>query len=353
MSLLHMKNVATGRELDPHLVVLSGEAAGQKLAQAEPDSGSVVPLWREVPSVPARTADYYNVGLLKEPVWIWSVPVYFYVGGLAGGGAVLAAVLHGKKRFRDLTAKCRILTFLGTTLEPALLTWDLGRMSRFVNMLRVFRPSSPMSIGSWSLAGTGALAALTMLMGGRKSTALLPYSTAAGGLIVSGYTGVLLGNTANPLWHEKRNMLPLLFTSSSIASTAGVLQLLPLNEDEEAVVRRFGLVGKVGEAACMIAMERSAGDNGEAIHVVKKGKGGVLWNAAKVTLAAGLVLDMMPVKAPAKRVVSGLLTTIGAVCLRFALLETGKSAAREPQATIQPQRRRAARRNPSLPYLST
>ncbi|QWV95441.1 polysulfide reductase NrfD [Geomonas oryzisoli] len=325
--------------MSPTLALQTGEGAAQRVKHAEPDAGGIVPLWREVPSQPRPAQDYYRLALLKEPVWIWSVPAYFYVGGVAGGGAVLAAALHGKTRLRRLAAWCRLLAFLGTTVGPALLTYDLGKMSRFLNMLRVLRPSSPMSLGSWSLAGTGMLATLSLLQGDR-SGAVTRYGTALGGLMVAGYTGVLLGNTANPLWRERRLLLPLLFTSSAAASTAGVLQLMPLDKREEKVVQRFGMVGKAGEAACMVAMQRSEGTVPEVAAAARGGKGGVLWTAAKAALVTGILVELLPVRSPVKRKVSGALTTIGANCLRFALLESGKSAAREPQATFNLQRTR-------------
>ncbi|WP_162604585.1 NrfD/PsrC family molybdoenzyme membrane anchor subunit [Geomonas edaphica] len=338
--MIHARKETTGREMGEEYAVLTGEAAGQRLKQAEPDAGGVVPLWHEVPSLPAQAGDYYGLALLKEPVWIWSVPAYFYVGGVAGGGAVLAAALHGKRPLRRLAAWCRVLAFLGTTVGPALLTYDLGRMSRFLNMLRVFRPSSPMSVGSWSLAGTGMVATLALLQGDRASAKPAHLATALGGLMVAGYTGVLLGNSANPLWQDRRRLLPLLFISSAVASTAGVLEMMPLDRKEEGVVQRFGVAGKAGEAACMLAMEHVHQSTPEAAVAMKKGKGGVLWQAAKVALVAGILVELVPGRSPTKRKISGALTTLGAVCLRFALLETGRTAAREPLAATRPQRRK-------------
>jgi formate-dependent nitrite reductase membrane component NrfD len=350
MNLLRRKSITTGREMNPHTAVLTGEGAQQSIRQPQPDSGSKVELWRQVPSIPGkRQLDYYRLPLVKEPVWIWSVPLYFYVGGVAGGSALLAAAAHGRRSLRRIASWCRWFAFLGTTLGPALLTWDLGKMQRFFNMLRVLRPSSPMSIGSWSLAGTGMLATLTLVQGNSDNARPAALGAAAGGLMLSGYTGVLLGNTANPLWYGTRRTLPLLFTASAMASTAGLLEMLPLNGREEKVVKRFGMVGKIGEAACMVAMEREAAVNPQAAKALHEGKGGALWQGAKAMLAAGIVLSLIPVKSPWKRRVGGAVTTAGAICLRFALLEAGKEAAREPQATIEAQReiydREGARRS--------
>lgn len=332
-----------GRELDPRVALLTGEGADQKVKHPEPKGTTTtpVPVWEGVPSFPEpEGADYYRLPLLKQPVWIWSVPLYFYFGGIAGGASVLAALLHGRRRLRNLASACRWLAFLGTTVGPGLLTWDLGKMSRFLNMLRVFRPTSPMSIGSWSLAGSGGLATLALLQGDAPSGRPVGWALGGGGLMLSGYTGVLLGNTANPLWQQARLALPVLFTASSMASTSGVLELLPLNDREENVVRRFGTAGKLAEAASIIALEREVSSNPDAAKALEEGRAGVLWKGARAFVVAGIVVGLAPGRGLWKRRLSGMLTTAGAICLRYALLESGKQAAREPQAVIRGQKKR-------------
>ncbi|MBJ6723934.1 NrfD/PsrC family molybdoenzyme membrane anchor subunit [Geomesophilobacter sediminis] len=329
--------------MNPDFAVLTGEAAEQKVKHPEPKGTTTtpVPVWSTVPSLSVQPIpDYYRLPLLKQPVWIWSVPTYFYVGGLAGGGAVLAAVLHGKRSLRTLAFICRILAFVGTTIGPGLLTWDLGKKQRFYNMLRVFRPTSPMSIGSWALAGSGGLATLALLQGDREEGAAVRWALAGGGLMLAGYTGVLLGNTANPLWHGARRSLPVLFTASSMASTAGLLEFLPLNRCEEQVADRFGVIGKIAETASMEIMEREAGRNPVAAKAFEEGTSGLLWKSAKALVVAGTVLSLLPFKARWKRRLGGTLTTAGAICLRYALLEAGRQAARDPQAVIIEQRSR-------------
>lgn len=329
--------VTRGRELDPRLAVLTGEGARQKIRHPEPVKGSpAVAVWHRLPSGQEESPrNYYGVPLLKEPVWIWSVPAYFYVGGVAGGSALLASLISGRKEFRGLAATCRLLAFIGTTIGPGLLTWDLGRRFRFVNMLRVFRPSSPMSVGSWSLAGTGMLASLALLHGDRPLPRPVSWSFAGGGLMLAGYTGVLLANSANPVWQGARYALPVLFTASSMASTSGVLELLPLNEREEAVVNGFGKIGKFAEAGAMMAVEREVASNPEAAEAFREGKAGVLWRMSKWLLAAGIVAGMLPERFRWKKLAGGALTTAGAVSLRFALLSLGKQAAANSRAVMK------------------
>jgi formate-dependent nitrite reductase membrane component NrfD len=335
---LPWKRVPTlGRELDPKLAVLTGEASLQRIKRLEPGRGSTpIPVWEQLPSQPLPRRDYYGVPLLKEPVWIWSVPAYFYVGGVAGGSAVLAAFLHGRSGLEGLARLCRVLAFAGTTVGPGLLTWDLGRKLRFINMLRVFRPSSPMSIGSWTLAGSGALATLALLQGNAPSGRPTAVALGGGGVMLSGYTGVLLANSANPLWQGSRFLLPILFTASAVASTTGLLEMLPLNEREETVVQRFGMIGKMAEAAGMVAMEHQVARNQPAARALRTGTAGVLWKGAKTLLSAGIIAGLLPWGGPWKRRVAGTLTTAGAICLRFALLESGRQAAREPLPSFSP-----------------
>ncbi|MGH2811069.1 MAG: NrfD/PsrC family molybdoenzyme membrane anchor subunit, partial [Actinomycetota bacterium] len=152
---------------------------------------------------------YYGRPVLKEPVWIWAVPAYFYAGGAAGAALVLGAVaqLAGRDELRDLVRNCRRLGALGTAGGGILLIYDLGRPERFLNMLRLFRPTSAMSIGSWTLAVAGASsAAAAVLPGIAGNTAGLV--AGAAGLPLAGYTAVLLADTAVPLWQSSRKVLP-------------------------------------------------------------------------------------------------------------------------------------------------
>src|SRR5262245_12401958 len=111
---------------------------------------------------------YYGQPLLKQPVWVWSIPTYFYVGATAGASLALGASTQLlDPSAGDLVQTCRRIGVAGVTIGSSLLIYDLGRPERFVNMLRVFRPTSPMSVGSWLLAATGSLAGLAAVRGNR------------------------------------------------------------------------------------------------------------------------------------------------------------------------------------------
>src|SRR5690349_2808579 len=149
---------------------------------------------------------YYDKPTIKPPAWIWAVPAYFYVGGVAGAAMVLAFAgqLLGGRKLRRFEEHCRWIGAIGGGVGTALLFHDLGRKERFLFMLRVFRPTSPMSVGSWVLAAATPLSAgsalLTFAHGALWRWTGQAAGIAAGvlGLPLAPYTAVLISNTAVP-----------------------------------------------------------------------------------------------------------------------------------------------------------
>jgi formate-dependent nitrite reductase membrane component NrfD len=306
-----------GRYIDTSLATLEGEASHQGVPSPQPPQTHDRPY-------------------LKPPVWIWSIPLYFFVGGAAGAAMTLglAAQWFGGKKLRGFEERCRWVGAIGGGLGSALLIYDLGRKERFLYMLRVFRPTSPMSVGSWVLAlATPLSAGSAMLTMTRGRLYEIGYTAGMGagilGMPLATYTAVLLANTAVPLWSESRRTLPLLFGSSSVASLASVMELMPLREQEQAIVHRFGLAGRLGELAAAKAVEREAGTAGKPLH---EGVSGALWTAATVLTASSLAVSLLPGRSRGKRIVSGTLGIFGGLCLRFAVFYGGKASALTPLA---------------------
>ena len=151
-----------GRYVDRDLGLLEGEGAGQRIDPgAEP---SAEPVWGRALSED-RSRTYYERPVLKEPVWIWAVPSYFHVGGAAGAASVLGAAAQagGREQLSGLIRNCRRMALASLVAGTGFLIMDLGRPARFLNMLRVFRPTSPMSVGSWVLAGSVPVATVSAL----------------------------------------------------------------------------------------------------------------------------------------------------------------------------------------------
>ncbi|MFL5290595.1 MAG: NrfD/PsrC family molybdoenzyme membrane anchor subunit, partial [Myxococcales bacterium] len=154
-----------GRNIDPSLGILAGEGAHQEVRERSGKGARPVPEPHERAESTADADSYYGLPMLKEPVWKWPIPTYFYVGGVAGASAVLGAAAGrtGDPALRSLCERTRLFAAGGAMASAALLIWDLGRPSRFLNMMRVFRPTSPMNMGTWILSAFGGCCAVATL----------------------------------------------------------------------------------------------------------------------------------------------------------------------------------------------
>src|SRR5712691_2788913 len=176
---------------------------------------------------------YYGLPLLKQPPWTWEIPLYFFAGGAAGAAAVMGAVADYTGADRKLVRDARWIAAAGAVISPALLIADLGRPARFLNMLRVFKPQSPMSVGVWTLLGFSGAAAATAFAGfmGERYGPSLPLrvienagqaASLVFGLPFSNYTGVLIGATAIPVWNQNVGDLPIHFATSGLGAAVGL-----------------------------------------------------------------------------------------------------------------------------------
>ncbi|HZQ20627.1 MAG TPA: NrfD/PsrC family molybdoenzyme membrane anchor subunit [Terriglobales bacterium] len=184
---------------------------------------------------------YYGIPLLKRPAWTWEIPLYFFVGGAAGAAAVVGSVASYMGADRKLVRDARWIAAAGSVISPALLISDLGKPSRFLNMLRVFKPQSAMSMGVWTLVGFSAgssAAAFAQFLSDRYGSSfpvrLIERAGDAAsllfGLPFSNYTGVLIGATAIPVWNESVADLPIHFGMSGLSAAVGLLELMGNNK---------------------------------------------------------------------------------------------------------------------------
>jgi polysulfide reductase-like protein len=286
---------------------------------------------------------YYGRPILKEPVWTWAIPTYFFSGGLAGASAVLstAAKVTGNGRLS------RSALYIGATADlvsPVLLISDLGRPERFHHMLRVAKVTSPMSVGSWVLlvsGGASNTAAVLELLGWLKPVKLLAeaVSTVAGPVLAT-YTGVLVADTAVPVWHEGRRELPWIFGASAAAS-AGAAAAMFVPPGDAGPARRLAVAGVVAEGALMQAMEHRLGKVGE---VYREGEAGKLaWAAKGLSVAGAALLARRARRSRASAVLGGALVCAGELCLRWSVFKAGFQSARKPEYVTEPQRQRVER----------
>jgi hypothetical protein len=323
-----------GRNVDERLGILAGEGALQNVEEIDAGRPYERRPWRADST--SDESSYYGIPMLKESVWKWPIPLYFYVGGLAGGSAVLsAAALLRRHRLRRMIRAGRRIAAAGAVVSAALLIQDLGVRRRFIYMLRVFRPTSPMNVGTWILSAFGACATGALLPGRIGDAASVGAGIA--GLPLAGYTGVLLANTAVPLWQNAWANLPPVFVASAAASTASAMEMLPLSPTEQRVARRMAVAGKLSSFGADLALERQLKKIEQVGRPLDRGLSGALWKTAKVCKAASLVCSVLPRKPAWLRVTGGLLGTAGALCTRFSLFHGGRASSRDPHATVAMQ----------------
>jgi len=287
---------------------------------------------------------YHGQPVLKEPTWTWEIPLYFYTGGMAGASAGLAWL--AELRGNDTLAERAWAVSLGAvSVSPALLISDLGRPARFINMLRMFKVTSPMSVGSWVLSVSGTttgLAAVHAWTGlfprlGRLSRPL----AALFGLPLSTYTAALVANTAIPVWHEARRELPFLFASGA-ATAAGAASVMACPPELAAPARRLAIGGAVAELAAERAMEKRLGAFiGEPY---REGLPHRLTQASRLTTAVGAgLIAWRGSRSRLWATVGGALTNVGAIATRWSVYRAGFASAGDPRYTVGPQRERIDR----------
>ncbi|HVL98760.1 MAG TPA: NrfD/PsrC family molybdoenzyme membrane anchor subunit [Egibacteraceae bacterium] len=308
--------------------------AGAPAQQLKSPRGAMVP--------PAEVRSYHGRPILQAPAWTWEVPVYVFVGGLGGLSEALAeaAELTGR---RGLARAARRTAAAAALAGPPLLVADLGVPGRFHHMLRVFKPTSPLSVGSWILAAFSPAAAaaagldeIGRLPGLRR---LAQRVGSALGFGMATYTAVLFANTAVPVWHEARRELPFLFGGSAAAS-AGAAALLLAPEGEQEPARRLALAGAVIELGAEEVMERRLGSLAEPYH---EGDAGRWAKLAKSCTAAGtaLVAAGGANRLPLRRL-GAVALLAGSFCQRWAVYRAGFQGTADPKYVVTTQRRRLA-----------
>lgn len=323
-----------------------GQRPGREASPAALRSGhgSVVP--------EAEFASYYGRPILKQAPWAASdIAGYFFLGGMAGASSVIAAGADAAGH-RSLATVGKLGALGAISVSTVLLIHDLGVPSRFPNMLRVCKPTSPMSMGSWLLAvygpsaGVAAATHVTRLFPGlgTTSTAL----AALTGPAVATYTAVLLADTAVPVWHEARRELPFVFAGSSACAASG-LALAVLSPARHASVRTTAFLGGLLELAAARRMRRGLGFLAEPY---RQGRSGLLTRAAD-TLTALAALTAPFVRTRRAGLLCGSALLLGSALTRLAVFEAGQASAADPKYTVVPQRLRKQQQTKALGPAST
>jgi len=295
----------------------------------------------------AEFSSYYGRPVIKEPVWRSpDVPGYLFLGGLAGASSVLAAgaQLSG---YRELARAAKVSALGAISLSAAALVHDLGRPGRFANMLRVFKPSSPMSIGSWLLAGYGPVAGAAAVS---EVTGILPKAgtaaTLGAGLLgpaIATYTAALICDTAVPAWHAGYREMPYVFAGSA-ASAAGGLGLLATAPADAEPARNLAVLGAAVELIAKRQLIRRLARPGSAglslAEPYEAGTTGAILRLAEFLTAGALAGAVLGRRSRAVSALAGASLVAASAMTRFGIFEAGMASARDPKYTIVPQRHR-------------
>jgi DMSO reductase anchor subunit len=292
----------------------------------------------------AEFTSYYGRPVLKEPVWAApDIPGYLFLGGLAGASSVLAAVAQ-LRGCPALARRVKVGAAGAIGMSAAAIIHDLGRPGRFMNMLRVFKPTSPMSVGAWLLAAYGpaaGAAALSAVTGWFPRTGLAASAGAAAlGPAVCTYTAALICDTAVPAWHDGFREMPYLFAGSA-ASAAGGLGLLTAPCEQAGPARRLAVLGAAAEITSARLLTRRIGMTAEPY---ESGTSGTLFRASEMATACALGMAFAGRRRRVATALAGVTLLAASATTRFAIFMAGRVSARDPKYTIVPQRERLEER---------
>jgi hypothetical protein len=321
-------------------------------------SGSPFPQASNLQSpIASAETGYYGLPLLKVPAWTWEVPIYFFVGGVAGASAIIGSISRITGADPELVRDARALAAIGGSVSPALLVADLGMPSRFLHMLRVFKIQSPMSVGSWTLmvfsSSAAGLAFLDLANrrngwrngqhNGGNAPSRIPhfignaaeFASVVSGAVLSTYTGVLIGATAVPVWHRNVGMLPIHFGASGMGSAASLLEL---RGHQTPALNAIGIASALTETVVGASVELR---KDPALKPLKKGKSG--WLTRIGGLLSGplpLALRLLSLAASGSRrarlrKAAAISAVAGSVVTRFAWVQAGKASAADPGISLE------------------
>ncbi len=334
-----LRRRAPDPESERRLAEIRREATKTGLTLAQ----GITPAGAPFPSATPETG-YYGVPLLKEPQWQKEVPLYLFVGGAAGASAVVACAANlASKNSDELVQQARWFAAGGGMLSSILLTKDLGVPSRFMNMLRVFKPQSPMNMGAWTLTAFSTFSAAAAFASHvRRTLDTVPVRVVenvsgilAGvtGLVMASYTGVLIGGTAIPAWNSNIDTLPPHFAASGMNSAVSLLELA--GNDDSRALNVLGLAASAYESfeGLMLEIQRKRSDE-----PLRRGVSGFLVRLGGV-LSGPLPLFFRIAYAMTGnrnlRRTAAYLSLAGSLFTRFGWVQAGRASAKDHTLSLE------------------
>jgi formate-dependent nitrite reductase membrane component NrfD len=297
-----------------------------------------------VGSVNPAQVGYYGLPLLKPPTWTWEVPLYFFLGGISGTSACIAFAAQLFQAETNLIRFALWMGLIGAAICPALLISDLGRPERFLNMLRVFKLQSPMSMGSWILVGFSgcvfvAVLGIELVVRGHTHPAIVTVlwlgeiAAALMGLLLASYTGVLIGATAIPVWSENRKLLPAHFLTSGLGGAAGILELAGFLVPATQIL---GFAASAAETGIDILLTFRKGTADKPLHHGISGM--TLRVAGMLEGPVALLIRALWHAAPWGRYAAAICFLVGALMSRYAWIWAGRESSHDTQTLYKLQR---------------
>jgi hypothetical protein len=342
----------------------ASEARLLAIRQEAERRGVVVAAGAKPPGAPfpkaSPEAGYYGIPLLKKPGWTWEVPLYFFVGGAAGAAAVIGAMANWSGADRRLVRDARWVAALGGPISTGLLIADLGRPARFLNMLRVFKVQSPMSVGAWTLsafatasAASAFAEAIDRAYGGLVPVRVLGNAAealaASTGLVMSSYTGVLVGATVIPVWNQNVRTLPLHFAASGVGSAVSILELLGHDDSHALNVLGLGAAAYESYEGLNIEWQHPTPANEPLRHGLSgwvTRSGGVLSGPVPLLLRLASFSTRGETARNFRRA-AAMSTLVGSLITRFAWIMAGRVSSRDHRLPLEIDRPRGHEQLPS------
>ena len=281
--------------------------------------------------------------IIRPAVWTWEVPLYFWFGGIASGSSFVAMACDAAGDHRSASIARRV-TLAAIGPGAPLLVLDLGRPMRFLNMMRIFKPRSPMSMGAWCLSafsGTAFGAVAADLLGRPRLARVLGVQTALLGTYLGSYTGVLLASTAVPVWGRSRAFLGPIFIATAAAKGAATNRLvlsaigLPVGHPTRQALGTIETLAMATELTLSTINERRLGRLGRAL---EEGRPGNLFQAAKWMIRCGLALRLARGRGPWVHHLASVLYVLAGLTFRFAWVGAGRTSALDHEAVARMHR---------------
>ncbi len=298
---------------------------------------------------------YRDIPILQRPTWNHEVAAYFYFGGISAGSAVLGSLseLFAGDRYHTLTRVAQAVSFAALLPCPPLLIDDLGMPSRFHHMLRIFKPSSPMNLGAWTLTVHGSMVTLQamrmlavagklpvagkllrQLPGGALAAASLPAA-----LTLGGYTGVLLGTTSVPVWSTSPLLGALFMASSLNTGTAATSLVTHVVGGQEAGHDPPTLLSLSFGSVELAVLGGYLASSGRAAQPLFRGRGRLLLAGTVAATVIGLSCEVAGTLVPKRRRLFGAIasgaTLVAGACLRWSIVRAGAASAADREGTLE------------------